>query len=277
MSRSKGVRAGDATYTRSSPPSPKESAETQKEIADCCPPSLDLAPPYLRDLVDLLGSSITAFRHRKREAFEDGRYTLRTLLAVFTPRYIYRNMSLYARAGRFDLLKDRILREWKDSPARPRGDDPNPPPPVTSRSIRGDRLLVEPIGTNRPPRPSAEEASPLRSRTATSPSPRRVASSRRPGGEVAAYKGPPIPAGHRYRRPHRRGERCASGSEGSTLWISTTSGSGSRFKKGERKLPGLQKIERVSNTFRRRVQPPAFGRRPLCSECSHEATLSRTH
>lgn len=87
--------------------------ETQKEIADVVRlPSTSL-PPYLRDLVDLLGVidyRLPVTERGKRSKM--GRYTFADNFLRFYARYIYRNMSLY-ESGRFDLLKDRILREWK--------------------------------------------------------------------------------------------------------------------------------------------------------------------
>lgn len=88
--------------------------ETQKEIADVVRlPSTSL-PPYLRDLVDLLGVidyRLPVTERGKRSKM--GRYTFADNFLRFYARYIYRNMSLY-ESGRFDLLKDRILREWKE-------------------------------------------------------------------------------------------------------------------------------------------------------------------
>ena len=88
--------------------------ETQKEIADVVRlPSTSL-PPYLRDLVDLLGVidyRLPVTERGKRSKM--GRYTFADNFLRFYAHYIYRNMSLY-ESGRFDLLKDRILREWKE-------------------------------------------------------------------------------------------------------------------------------------------------------------------
>ena len=87
--------------------------QTLKEIADLVPfPSTSL-PPYLRDLVDLLGIieyRIPVTERKKRSKM--GRYVFVDNFLRFYARFIYRNMSLY-ESGRFDLLKDRILNEWK--------------------------------------------------------------------------------------------------------------------------------------------------------------------
>ncbi len=86
---------------------------TLKEIADLVSlPSTSL-PPYMRDLVDLLG--IIEYRvpvtdRGKRSKM--GRYIFVDNFLRFYARFIYRNMSLY-ESGRFVLLKGRILGEWK--------------------------------------------------------------------------------------------------------------------------------------------------------------------
>lgn len=86
---------------------------TLKEIADLVRlPSTSL-PPYLRDLVDLLGiieHRIPVTERGKRSKM--GRYVFVDNFLRFYARYIYRNMSLY-ESRRFDILKGRILGEWK--------------------------------------------------------------------------------------------------------------------------------------------------------------------
>lgn len=90
-----------------------EGKRTQKEIADVVRLPATSLPPYLRDLSDLLGvveyrTPVTERRGRSKM----GRYVFADNFFRFYARYIYRNMSLY-ESGRFDLLKGRILREWK--------------------------------------------------------------------------------------------------------------------------------------------------------------------
>ena len=86
---------------------------TLKEIADLVSlPSTSL-PPYLRDLVDLLGIieyRVPVTERGKRSKM--GRYIFVDNFLRFYARFIYRNMSLY-ESGRFVLLKGRILGEWK--------------------------------------------------------------------------------------------------------------------------------------------------------------------
>jgi len=87
--------------------------ETQKEIADVVRLPPTSLPPYLRDLVDLLGVieyRVPVTERGKRSKM--GRYVFCDNFFRFYARYIYRNMSLY-QSGRFDLLKERIVREWK--------------------------------------------------------------------------------------------------------------------------------------------------------------------
>jgi AAA+ ATPase superfamily predicted ATPase len=90
-----------------------EGKMAQKEIADFTGRAATSLPPYLRDLVDLLGIleyrvPVTEDRHRSKM----GRYVFSDNFFRFYARYIYRNMSLY-EGGRYDLLKGRILSEWK--------------------------------------------------------------------------------------------------------------------------------------------------------------------
>ena len=86
---------------------------TPKEIADLVSlPSTSL-PPYMRDLVDLLGIieyRVPVTERGKRSKM--GRYIFVDNFLRFYARFIYRNMSLY-ESGRFVLLKGRILGEWK--------------------------------------------------------------------------------------------------------------------------------------------------------------------
>ncbi|MDI6720223.1 MAG: ATP-binding protein [Methanomicrobiales archaeon] len=90
-----------------------EGKTSQKEIADFTHIAPTSLPPYLRDLIDLLG--IIEYRvpvtERDRPS-KMGRYFLSDNFFRFFARYIYRNMSLY-QSGRYDLLKERILREWR--------------------------------------------------------------------------------------------------------------------------------------------------------------------
>ncbi len=90
-----------------------EGKRTQKEIADLVRLPATSLPPYFRDLTDLLGIieyriPVTGRKGRSKM----GRYVFADNFFRFYAHYIYRNMSLYER-GRFDLLKARILREWK--------------------------------------------------------------------------------------------------------------------------------------------------------------------
>lgn len=85
----------------------------QKEIADFTHLAPTSLPPYLRDLVDLLG--IVEYRVPVTEEprrSKMGRYLFADNFFRFYARYIYRNMSLY-QGGQYALLKDRILSEWK--------------------------------------------------------------------------------------------------------------------------------------------------------------------
>jgi len=86
---------------------------TQKEIADVVRLPPTSLPPYLRDLIDLLG--IIEYRvpvTERKNRSKMGRYVFADNFFRFYSRYIYRNMSLY-ESGRFALLRDRILREWR--------------------------------------------------------------------------------------------------------------------------------------------------------------------
>lgn len=90
-----------------------EGKGTQKEIADFTHLAATSLPPYLRDLVDLLGLveyriPVTEQEHRSKM----GRYAFSDNFFRFYARYIYRNMSMY-QGGRYAILKERILSEWK--------------------------------------------------------------------------------------------------------------------------------------------------------------------
>lgn len=90
-----------------------EGKRTQKEIADFIHRPGTSLPPYLRDLVDLLGTieyRIPVTEEGQRSKM--GRYSFSDNFFRFYARYIYRNMSLY-EGGRYDILKDRVLSEWK--------------------------------------------------------------------------------------------------------------------------------------------------------------------
>jgi AAA+ ATPase superfamily predicted ATPase len=90
-----------------------EGKRAQKEIADFTHRPATSLPPYLRDLVDLLG--ILEYRIPVTEdgrRSKMGRYIFSDNFFRFYARYIYRNMSLY-EGGRYDILKGRILSEWK--------------------------------------------------------------------------------------------------------------------------------------------------------------------
>ncbi|MBP2144657.1 AAA+ ATPase superfamily predicted ATPase [Methanofollis sp. W23] len=90
-----------------------EGKQSQKEIADVIHRAPTSLPPYLRDLVDLIG--ILEYRvpvTEKGRRSKMGRYVFSDNFFRFYARYIYRNMSLY-EGGRYDLLKARILSEWK--------------------------------------------------------------------------------------------------------------------------------------------------------------------
>ncbi len=90
-----------------------EGKRTQKEIADVVHLPTTSLPPYLRDLTDLLG--VVEYRipvTARRERSKMGRYVFADNFFRFYARYIYRNMSLY-KSGRFEILKNRILQEWK--------------------------------------------------------------------------------------------------------------------------------------------------------------------
>lgn len=90
-----------------------EGKGAQKEIADFTHLAPTSLPPYLRDLVDLLG--IVEYRVPVTEQdrrSKMGRYFFSDNFFRFYARYIYRNMSMY-QSGRYGLLKDRVLSEWK--------------------------------------------------------------------------------------------------------------------------------------------------------------------
>jgi hypothetical protein len=85
----------------------------QKEIADFTHLGPTSLPPYLKDLVDLLG--IIEYRVPVTEQDQHskmGRYVFVDNFLRFYARYIYRNMSMY-QSGQYDRIKDRILSEWR--------------------------------------------------------------------------------------------------------------------------------------------------------------------
>lgn len=90
-----------------------EGKVTQKEIADFVRLPPTSLPPYLRDLIDLLGiiEYRTPVTERGRRS-KMGRYLFCDNFFRFYARYIYRNMSLY-QSGRFDIIRERIFREWR--------------------------------------------------------------------------------------------------------------------------------------------------------------------
>ncbi|MDD4483812.1 MAG: ATP-binding protein [Methanoregula sp.] len=85
----------------------------QKEIADYTHLEPTSLPPYLRDLVDLMGIieyrvPVTEMGRRSKM----GRYLFSDNFFRFYARYIYRNMSQY-QSGQYGPIKDRVLLEWK--------------------------------------------------------------------------------------------------------------------------------------------------------------------
>ena len=90
-----------------------EGKGAQKEIADFTHLAPTSLPSYLKDLTDLLGIieyrvPVTELDRRSKM----GRYIFSDNFFRFYARYIYRNMSLY-QGGRYTILKDKILSEWK--------------------------------------------------------------------------------------------------------------------------------------------------------------------
>lgn len=90
-----------------------EGKGAQKEIADFTHLAPTSLPSYLKDLTDLLGIieyrvPVTELDRRSKM----GRYIFSDNFFRFYARYIYRNMSLY-QSGQYNLLKDKILSEWK--------------------------------------------------------------------------------------------------------------------------------------------------------------------
>jgi len=84
----------------------------QKEIAAFTHLGPTSLPPYLKDLVDLLGIieyRVPVTEQDKRSKM--GRYVFVDNFFRFYARYIYRNMSMY-QSGQYDRIKDRILSEW---------------------------------------------------------------------------------------------------------------------------------------------------------------------
>ncbi len=88
-----------------------EGKGTQKEIADYTHISPSSLPPYIDELIDLLG--IVEHRIPVTEDMRGklGRYFLRDNFFRFYARFIYRNMSLY-QGGRYDILTEKTLSEW---------------------------------------------------------------------------------------------------------------------------------------------------------------------
>ena len=90
-----------------------EGKGAQKEIADFTHLAPTSLPSYLKDLTDLLGIieyRVPVTEHDRRSKM--GRYIFSDNFFRFYARYIYRNMSLY-QGGRYTILKDKILSEWK--------------------------------------------------------------------------------------------------------------------------------------------------------------------
>jgi len=88
-----------------------EGKATQKEIADNTHISASSLPPYIDELINLLG--IVEHRVPVTEDIRSkkGRYFLKDNFFRFYARFIYRNMSLY-QGGRYDLLIEKTLSEW---------------------------------------------------------------------------------------------------------------------------------------------------------------------
>jgi len=88
-----------------------EGKATQKEIADNTHISASSLPPYIDELINLLG--IVEHRVPVTEDIRSkkGRYFLKDNFFRFYARFIYRNMSLY-QGGRYDLLTEKTLSEW---------------------------------------------------------------------------------------------------------------------------------------------------------------------
>ncbi len=85
----------------------------QKEIADYTHLEPTSLPPYLRDLIDLMGIieyrvPVTEMDRRSKM----GRYLFSDNFFRFYARYIYRNMSLY-QSGQYGPIKDRVLQDWR--------------------------------------------------------------------------------------------------------------------------------------------------------------------
>ncbi len=88
-----------------------EGKGTQKEITDYTHISPSSLPPYIDELINLLGIvehrvPVTDDRRSKK-----GRYFLKDNFFRFYARFIYRNMSLY-QGGRHDILTEKTLSEW---------------------------------------------------------------------------------------------------------------------------------------------------------------------
>ncbi len=88
-----------------------EGKASQKEIADFTHISPSSLPPYIDELIDLLGIVEHRVPVTEDKRSKKGRYFLRDNFFRFYARFIYRNMSLY-QAGRYDLLTEKTMSEW---------------------------------------------------------------------------------------------------------------------------------------------------------------------
>lgn len=88
-----------------------EGKGTQKEIADYTHVSPSSLPPYIDELINLLGIVEHRVPVTEDMRSKKGRYFLRDNFIRFYARFIYRNMSLY-QGGRYDLLTEKTLSEW---------------------------------------------------------------------------------------------------------------------------------------------------------------------
>lgn len=88
-----------------------EGKATQKEIADYTHISPSSLPPYIDELINLLGIVEHRVPVTEDMRSKKGRYFLRDNFFRFYARFIYRNMSLY-QGGRYDLLTEKTLSEW---------------------------------------------------------------------------------------------------------------------------------------------------------------------
>jgi len=88
-----------------------EGKATQKEIADYTHISASSLPPYIDELINLLGIVEHRVPVNEEMRSKKGRYFLKDNFFRFYARFIYRNMSLY-QSGRYDLLMEKALHEW---------------------------------------------------------------------------------------------------------------------------------------------------------------------